>query len=88
MTHTLIFAAIMALIVLGAFYAGLKIGINRNLTVKAMAGNLVGSLIINETDPDQELMSLQLECTLGEVISKDYVILTIKNESSQEKPVV
>ena len=45
-----------------------------------------GFFLVNTTNPDKDVFTLELACPIGEIPTKKYVIFEVKNISSQEKP--
>lgn len=43
-----------------------------------------GTLVINTTDPDKDVMRFELAMSIGEIINTDFVIFTVKDESKKD----
>ena len=45
---------------------------------------IIGTMIVNQTDPGEELMEFEFEKTLGEIFGKRLVLLRVKNNSQSK----
>lgn len=64
---------------------GLVVGFFIGVFLVSASIPIVGSLIVNSTDPEKEFMELEFEKTLGEIFGKNLVLFRVRNES-QSKP--
>lgn len=48
-------------------------------TPAALTGEIDGQLVVNETDPEKDVYRLEIDRTLAELGSKDYIVLKVSN---------
>lgn len=83
---TIIFSLCIAAIVCLALRFAFRLGIYRAYKV-FLKDATIGTLTVNTTDPEKEVFSLNLDCALGELTTREYIVFKVENTSSQEKPV-
>ena len=78
-----------------AFFLGFILGLmfwRRIVDIAFTTGKILkvlkrdGVFVVNTTNPDTDVFSLEIECPLGDIPQKKMLIFEIRNISSQEKP--
>lgn len=85
--NTVIFALAVSLVIFVALRISFRLGVYKAYKV-FLKDATVGRLIVNTTDPDKDVFALDLDCALGELPEREYIVFKVDNKSSQEKPVV
>lgn len=86
--NQVIFGAVIALLFIVWTRAAFRAGAKHQRKSHAAIGDVDGIFHVDTTDPNKDVFSLEVTCALGEIPEKEYLILKVENNSSQEKPAV